>query len=93
MSLLAFGFAPGPIELVIVGLISIAFFGIPVVILVVVLANRKKGAGGSSEYGRIRCPDCGESIVAEAIKCRFCGAKFDDGETDDLENSSQAAID
>ncbi|MBT4864376.1 MAG: hypothetical protein HON53_04535 [Planctomycetaceae bacterium] len=89
MSLFAFGFAPGPIELLIIGLLCAAFVGVPAVILVVVLVNRKQGAGGSSHYGRIRCPECSESIVAEAIKCRFCGANLRDDATDESENSSQ----
>jgi ribosomal protein S27E len=91
VSLFAFGFAPGPFELLIVFLVSLAFFGVPVVILVVFLVNRKRGAGGSNRYGRIRCPECGESIVAEAIKCRFCGAILGNDETGESENSSQDA--
>ena len=33
----------------------------------------------SSDDERIRCPECAEWIMAEAQKCRFCGASVDQG--------------
>ena len=30
------------------------------------------------EEGRVPCPMCGEMILADAVKCRFCGEIFDE---------------
>jgi RNA polymerase subunit RPABC4/transcription elongation factor Spt4 len=30
--------------------------------------------------GRRRCPDCAELILADAVKCRFCGRAVEKGE-------------
>jgi ribosomal protein S27E len=79
--------APGLIEFLIVGLISVVAF-VAVTAFILFLVNRKPGAGGSEHYGRIRCPECSESIVAEAIKCRFCGANLGDDDIGEPENSS-----
>lgn len=33
----------------------------------------------STERELKRCPDCAESVLAEARKCRYCGYRFDGG--------------
>lgn len=77
-----FGF-PGPFELLIIGLICVLLFAVPVIILVVVLSWSRKTNPPSQAAPdeRKRCPECGEWIIAQAIKCRFCGATLSSDET------------
>jgi ribosomal protein S27E len=70
-------FSPGPLELLIVGFLCLAFVVVPVVIVAVVLLTRTKGSPPAGQEQRVRCPECGESIAVQAVKCRFCGARFD----------------
>ena len=69
-----FGFAPGLMELIIIGLV---FCLILVPVVLVVLYARRASSGRQGETGRVRCPQCAEWIMPEAIKCRFCGAAID----------------
>ena len=78
---LAFGFAPGAVEILIVGLLCLLFLGVPATVLAVVLINRRRSPGNGDHYGRIHCPECGESIAAEAVKCRFCGLTLQGDDT------------
>jgi DNA-directed RNA polymerase subunit RPC12/RpoP len=77
-------FAPGPMELLIVGLLCAVFAGVPAVLLVVLLVNRNKTSRVQHHTERIRCPECAEWIMPAAMKCRFCGATVD-GDTAETE--------
>lgn len=83
---LGFGFSPGLAELIIIGSICLLFIGIPAVVVAVIYFSRRQ-SGETVRYGRMPCPECGESIVAEAVKCRFCGARLDDADIDPAEES------
>lgn len=45
----------------------------PIALVVVLLIPTAKVATKT-------CPDCAESVKAEAAKCRFCGYRFDEAE-------------
>jgi hypothetical protein len=77
MTLFGFFGAPGPMELLIIGLLCIVFAGIPALLLVVLLVNRNKTGRVQNQAQRIRCPECAEWIMPAAIRCRFCGAAVD----------------
>ena len=67
--MLAFFGVPGPIELIVIGLM------LAVPILIVVLAtNRKKD--GPVERNMIACPDCGRMNSASDKFCSQCGKQF-----------------
>ena len=73
-----FGFFMGGWELLIfllMGLMLLCVVG--AIIFVVVKVGAGKAHSVSSDDERIRCPECAEWIMAEAVKCRFCGAKLD----------------
>ena len=77
MTLFAFGFfAPGPWELILVGLLCAMFAAVPAILVVVLLVNRNKSGGQAGRDERIQCPQCAEWIVWDAIKCRFCNAQI-----------------
>ena len=69
-----FGFM-GAIELILIALMLLAIVG--AIVFVVARAGSGKSHSVSSDDERIRCPECAEWIMAEAMKCRFCGIRFD----------------
>ena len=73
MNPLAF-FAPGPMELLIVGAILLVIVGViaaaVVIPLVVSKRNRSDAAGNPNLFP---CPDCGNWVSREAPGCPQCG--------------------
>lgn len=67
-------FSPGPMEMIIIGLICLMTFVLPVVILIVVLTTGKRSSSTKVGGERVQCPQCAEWIMLQALKCRFCGA-------------------
>jgi len=62
--------APGPVELLIVGLMCVVPLAAAVVVIVVVLLSQKKGPAAVKLPP---CPECGQPIVPEATTCPQCG--------------------
>ncbi|MHC4175936.1 MAG: hypothetical protein ACYSWU_00410 [Planctomycetota bacterium] len=74
MSLFAFFGAPGPIELIIIGLICLAFVGVIVVAVVIPLAVSKKNRSDMAANPNLfPCPDCGNWVSRQAPNCPKCG--------------------
>lgn len=67
MSMLAFVFMPGIIELVIMLMCLVVFIGI--VLLVVVLTTQK----ANRNPDLYPCPDCGRPVSVNAESCPQCG--------------------
>jgi hypothetical protein len=77
MRVTAFFFgAPGPFEILILAFI-LCVLAAPVVIVLYLVRRGSRGGAEPSTAGRIRCPQCAEWIMPEAVKCRYCGARFD----------------
>ena len=73
MSLFAF-FAPGPIELIIIGLICLVFLGAIVAAVVISLAVSKKNRPDAAANPNLfPCPDCGHWVSRQAPNCPQCG--------------------
>ena len=71
-------FAIGGWELLIIFVIGIIMLSILGAVVFVVMKSSNRGStSASSNDERIRCPECAERIMAEAVKCRFCGARLD----------------
>lgn len=76
---------PGLPEIAIILVIGLLLVGVPVgaVIVIVLLTSRsRRGDVGPPSEERVPCPECGERIKPEAVKCRFCGARFDAAPSD-----------
>ncbi len=56
----------------------IGFFLGPLAILFIAIAQEKEGTVGAGETKR--CPNCAETIRAEARICRYCNTEFDQAE-------------
>lgn len=56
----------------------IGFFLGPLAILFIAIAHEKEGAVAIGETKR--CPNCAETIRAEARVCRYCNTEFDEAE-------------
>jgi hypothetical protein len=73
MNLPAF-FAPGPIELLILGAMCLGVVGLILAVIVIALAasrkNRSDAAGNPNLYP---CPDCGHWVSLQAPSCPQCG--------------------
>ena len=69
-------FAPGAGELLILGMLALCFVVAPIALIFYAVKRGSRTTPGS-EAGRVRCPECAEWILPEAIKCRFCGARLD----------------
>jgi len=70
---------PGIMEILIVGLIFCLFVLLPVVAVVYLVIRATRGGASQrpAQAGRVRCPECAEWIMPEAVKCRFCGTRLD----------------
>ncbi len=75
--------APGPLELLILGLICLVFLGVIVAAVVIPLViSRRSGSGGAGHPNLYPCPDCGNLVSFQAPSCPKCGRKLtDQGQT------------
>ena len=73
MTPLAF-FMPGPIELLILGLLCLGVVVVVVVAVVIPLVVSKKGGSGPAANPNLfPCPDCGNWVSRQAPNCPKCG--------------------
>ena len=64
-------FMPGPLELIIVGLMCLGALG--GIVLLVVLLSAKKSPGATPNPNLYPCPDCGRHVSRLATTCPQCG--------------------
>ena len=64
-------FMPGPAELIIMLFMGLICLGVPIAVVIVVLAMSRKS--GSSMPGSAPCPNCGTHVVPGARFCHQCG--------------------
>lgn len=72
--MLAYFGMPGAFELMILGVIALFVVGVPVVVIVAVLASAKgRGTHLHSMQSLVPCPDCGRALSPLAETCPNCG--------------------
>lgn len=77
-SIPAFAFMPGPLELIIIGLILLLLV-VPVIAVIAALTAGKSSSPTTDGGERVQCPHCAEWIMPQAVKCRFCGENLTPG--------------
>ena len=75
MNLLAF-FSPGPIEMLIIGMVCVLPVAAIVVIAVVLVSSKKSGSNPADSPHLYPCPDCGQYVPRTAPVCPHCGRQF-----------------
>ena len=66
-------FMPGPIELLIIGLVCLAPLAALIVIAVVLARSKKTGSDAAANPNLFPCPDCGRMVSQQAPACPQCG--------------------
>lgn len=73
MNVFAF-FGPGPLELLILGLVCLAVVGVIVAAVAIpLLVSKKGGSGAAVNPNLFPCPDCGNWVSRQAPNCPKCG--------------------
>ena len=72
MNLFAF-FAPGPLELLLIGLACVVPVVAVVAIVIVLAASKKSGPSSADNPNLYPCPDCGRMVSRQAPACPQCG--------------------
>jgi hypothetical protein len=62
---------PGPLELIIILLMGLVCIGVPVVLLIVILAVARRSSPATPDSPP--CPHCGTHVVPGARFCHQCG--------------------
>ena len=69
--------APGHIELLIIGAICFLAVGVPLIILLIVLAVNRRPKEGNPNLRP--CPDCNAAVSVHAESCPRCGCPLKPG--------------
>jgi hypothetical protein len=73
MNSFAFIGMPGPIEMLILGLVCLAPVAVVVVCLIVFGISKRSGPGPTPSPNLYPCPDCGHQVSHLAESCPKCG--------------------
>lgn len=74
MNLVAFVGMPGPLEMLIIGVLCLGVPAVAVVIVVFALAQSKRaGVNPAQNPNLVPCPDCGRFVSRLAPNCPQCG--------------------
>ncbi|MFV1968363.1 MAG: hypothetical protein ACC628_23300 [Pirellulaceae bacterium] len=66
---------PGPLEVLIVGLLFIVVLVVPIAVLVTLLVANRRNRNAQTENPNLQpCPDCDRYISVRAASCPHCGA-------------------
>lgn len=64
---------PGPMEIIIIGLVCLAPLAALIAIVIVLARSKKTGLDPTQNPNLVPCPDCGRMVSRRAPSCPQCG--------------------